>query len=570
MAWEILASIFDAASAQLETQGWKRTAVNAAKNKLDAAFAEFDREEREAKEAEAAALKEREEYEEAQREMEKERAEAEEAERIAQKEREEAEEAERVALKEREEAEEAERIARKELEEAEEAERIHLKELQEAEEAEAEAISLQLAADAAEELAKEAEYRAEKAIMKDKALEDAYKLRLAADDAHEAARLGWIRAKKERSEADAAMEVAIKERAEADEAARIAEKERLEAEEAERIAEKERREAEEAIAAADKERREYEEAMVRMQKEKEEFEEAQRVAEKERAEAEEAKKKAEERHDLLMISESITHSAAARDIVKRTIQIIPDDHPTLRKAVEAVGLRQNVGGPRARIKVKAGRHPVSEEEDEEDGGELEISYPIDILGDEGAALFGSLILEEGGTGVVDNLQIENDVGTAVWALGGNWRITNCSILCGMSSRQSLLCAGTSTVNVSECTLGGESPSRPARSGVALQARATVNMSLCQISHCSLSAASLQHESQLILHGVEFRDSPAAFASLSAEECNLGVHNSILRCEKVWASGERPGVIDDTSNKVQFYTSTPQGSVVPDGRLFAQP
>ena len=76
-----------------------------------------------------------------------------------------------------------------------------------------------------------------------------HRLRLAADDAHEAARLGWIRAKKERAEADAALEVALKERAEAEEAARIAEKERLEAEEAERIAEKERREAEEAIAA---------------------------------------------------------------------------------------------------------------------------------------------------------------------------------------------------------------------------------------------------------------------------------------------------------------------------------
>lgn len=75
LAWETLDDVFEAACAQLERQGWKRTVLDQRRIELEEAEAALSKEEQEAIEAEFAAAKEREEYEQAVILMEKVRAE---------------------------------------------------------------------------------------------------------------------------------------------------------------------------------------------------------------------------------------------------------------------------------------------------------------------------------------------------------------------------------------------------------------------------------------------------------------------------------------------------------------
>lgn len=553
-AWETVDIIFELACSTLESQGWKQTAIGAAKRQADDAFNDFSREEREALKAEADARREREEYEEALRVLEKEREEMEAAEREAEREQQEADEAEQLALKEREEAEEAERMAVQEVLEAEEAEEAFDKEREEAEEAEKEAARLELAADIARQAAEEAELLSQRAILKDKALAEAARLRDEADFAQERAAAARATAQKERAEADAALAVAQKERAEAEAAILAAEKERLEAEEAERRAAKERREAREARREAERERREYEEALRAMEKERAEAEEAQRRAEKERAEAVEARSKYEERQALFHISECIAVSKTANHLVQRTIQLIPDDHATLQSALEML---LSAGDGSGRILVRAGRHHVSSEDED---GEVQVEGAVEIEGEDGAVLVGSIILGSGSSGRIHNIHVDNQYGTALWALGGSWKLDRCQALCGSSSKPAMLCAGDAVIHAQFCVFGGLGGKQESRTAVSAQTRARVELEECHLRSAAHSSLALHHSASLSLASSSLSKAPHALCAKDGTAASLTIQNSSIACDQVWEGSNRPGQVVDFGNRVLFYTSPAGGTL----------
>jgi hypothetical protein len=298
---------------------------------------------------------------------------------------------------------------------------------------------------------------------------------------------------RERAEAKSAYGIALRERQEADEAVRKAEKERLEAEAAEEDARRERAEADAAMAVAAKERAEYEEAKREMEREKAEYEEAQRVAEKERREAIEARKRMEERKALFQIAECILSSHAARDVANRAIQIVPDDHASLEEAVEQARSEWKEGATGgARILIRRGRHPVCH--DDEDGGELEIGsegMPLEIMGQEGACLHGTVLFGRGG-GTMEGVRIESGDGPALWVSAGKWSVSKCVLVAHRSYSTALLCSSSGVIELASCRVGGGGPLEAsmdgggvARHAVAVQGRAKATLRYCQLQVCRL-------------------------------------------------------------------------------------
>jgi len=366
----------------------------------------------------------------------------------------------------------------------------------------------------------------------------------------------------------------------------FSEKERREAEEAEENARRERAEADAAIAAAAKEQAEYEEAQREMEREKREYEEARRIAEKERAEAVEARKRMEERKALFSIAECILSSHAARDVANRAMQIVPDDHPTLQEAVEQAHSEWKEGASGgARILVRGGRHSCHKEDQD---GEVEIGaegMALEILGEEGACLSGTLILGKGG-GKIEGLRFESSAGPALWVSSGKWTVERCRILALRSYATAVFCAGTGVLNMSGCQLGGENPHQRghggsarggggrdvARHAIGIQGRSSATLNHCELRQCGTSLVSMQHHALLSLHHCSLSHAPAALqyrvqgGDERANQVRLTLHTSAVDCTRVWFDDARPTHVDDRENAVVFFTSSAQGKLVPDFSL----
>jgi hypothetical protein len=484
---------------------------------------------------------------------------------------------EEQAAQELREAEEAEAAFAKEEAEAAAAEEDFERELQEAEEAEELARQMWKAAEVAEQAAVRAMQRVERAILKDEAFADFERAELAALKAKEAAEEQQKRAEKERREAEEAHAVAIRERREAEEARLVAQKERREAEEHAALVAQRRAEAEAAAARAAVERLEYEAALAAMEKEKKEYEEAQRVAEKERREAVQAQRRRDEQSALHSCSVSIAQSCVARTAMKLAIQVVPDDHPSLEDALAAVRSAAVHSREPARIWIRAGRHPVARpfrlrgygladenRNDDEEG--VDVDAPVDILGEEGAVLTGSVGLAHGGGGILRDVAIESSAAPAVWATGGEWSLVNCHVHC-TGAADALLCGGEARLSADTCRIGGaaedfrEQPSteiilasfmglaerstnlntRGARRTlprccVAVQGKGVCNLTGCRLRGAFSAIASLQQSGSLKMTYCEASGAPAAFTISSASPAaSLALFHSNLRTPHVSVS-----------------------------------
>jgi hypothetical protein len=389
----------------------------------------------------------------------------------------------------------------------------------------------------------------------------------------------------------------------------LSEKERLEAEEAEENARREEAEADAAEEAAAKELAEYEAAHREMEREQREYEEAQRVAEKERREAVEARKRMEERKALFQIAQCILSSHAARDVANRAMQvsfprplplfllpckkiyahlpllhqIVPDDHPTLAEAIEQAHSEWKEGATGgARILVRAGRHSCHKDDPE---GEVQVGdegMSLEILGEEGACLCGTLILSRGG-GRLEGLRLESSAGPALWLSSGKWAVDRCRVLALRSYSPAVLCAGNSVLHLTGCQLGGENPHQHpqvggsgggsgrdvARHAIGVQGRSSTTLRECQLRQCGTSLVSMQHQALITLYNCSLSHAPAALQyraqgeDARANAVRLTLHKSKVDCPRVWFDECRPARVDDRENAIVFFTSSAQGKLVPD-------
>ena len=358
-----------------------------------------------------------------------------------------------------------------------------------------------------------------------------------------------------------------------------AEKERQEAEEAEDRARKERAEANEAMAIAAKERAEYEAAKREMEREKAEYEEAQRVAQKERREAVVARQRMEERKALHSVAECILASHAARDVANRAIQIVPDDHATLEEAIEQAHSEWREGATGgARILVRRGRHALCIDDDE---GELEVGgegMRLEIIGEEGACVRGTLVLERGG-GTIEGVHVESATGSCVWLSDGAWKLSKCALVAKRCYSTALLASGAGSIELRACQLGGSGVmdaaqtdaggSSVARHAVCAQGRARVRVESCELRHCDVSAVCLQHHSQVAMHSCRITLSAAALqyrVNAREDSVRLTLHDSLVDCSRVWHDDARPFAVEDCRNTIVFFTSSAQGRRVEDFSL----
>lgn len=619
--WETIEDIWEAACTELESRGWETFAVIAARKAAEEAEASMNKEEDEARAAEDSARKEHEEYLEAQRSMDKERLEAEEAEQHSAEAQRRLKEQDARASLELREAEEAEADFAKEEAEAVAAEEDFERELREAEEAEELAKQMWKLVSEAEKFAIRAMKRVERAILKDEAFADFEKAEQAAIQAKIDAEVQQKKANKERAEAEAAHAVAIRERREADEARVIAEKERREATEHAELLAQERATAKAAAEAALKERLEYEEAKRVMDKEKAEFDAAQLIADKERKEADEARRRRDEQASLLLVSKALARSSDATAIMKIAWQAIPDDHATLEDALNAIRKSTQHAGEPARIWIRAGRHPVAPpprrhrgdgwgglhadidddadgRDDDADTEECEVDVRVDVMGDEGAVLVGSVNLAASGGGALRNLRIESRSGPGVWATGGEWSLVNCHVSCTGGGHDALLCGGEARLGAEACSFGGaelggggeqdmilgtmglskrtlkprtgKGGSVNPRCSVAVQGKGSVELTGCRLWGGTQSAVSIQQSGNLKMTYCEVGGAAIAFSShLASPAAGLGVFHCTLRTPNIWAGIERPGSVEDSANRVQFFTSRNAGTPIGDGALSLQ-
>ncbi|EKX49542.1 hypothetical protein GUITHDRAFT_135755 [Guillardia theta CCMP2712] len=470
-----------------------------------------------------------------------------------------------------------------ELREAEEAAVDYQKELQEAKDAEEflrvkkkekqnlkrSLASLQRLANEAEVAANEAEVRSAADDNNDSLKKESDRLRIQAIIARNRETLALEALQEAEKEVQAAELIAIKERLEADEAQRRAEKELREAEEAKLRAIKERQEADEARARYEKERREYEEAYTNMLREQQEFEEAKIKAEKERREAEAAKRQMETAMVLMTSQQCVSKSLEAQRLVSRGLKIIPDDYKTLEVLPpttippNAAQGRDSELPDRRRRGWDAGGfcperstrgfppHPVSDDhkvfiewretptrrkwrsrmaasEDWADphsaqsgGADLRGGWgrprglpdPVRKVGTEADKVMTTWAGE--GSGTIENVRVGSSNCSTIFVGGGEWGISRCSL-------------------VVHTTISGLNEDRQARTGVLTHDNSEARLSDCVVCFCSSSALSLSDASAMRLERCRVHDSKSLIDRDRRgrnQTCELELRNCHVDCEK---------------------------------------
>jgi hypothetical protein len=232
--------------------------------------------------------------------------------------------------------------------------------------------------------------------------------------------------------------------------------------------------------------------------------------------------------------------------------------------------------------VRAGRHNCHKDDPE---GEVEVGdegMALEIMGEEGACLHGTLILCRGG-GRLQGLRLESSAGPALLVSSGKWAVERCRVLSLRSYSTAVLCAGTSELHLSGCQLGGENPHQHplvdggrggggrdvARHAISVQGRSSATLRECQLRQCGTSLVSMQHQALLSLYNCSLSHAPAALQyraqgeDARANAVRLTFHKSKVDCPRVWFDICRPPLVDDRENAIVFFTSSAQGKLVGD-------
>lgn len=215
----------------------------------------------------------------------------------------------------------------------------------------------------------------------------------------------------------------------------------------------------------------------------------------------------------------------------------------------------------------------------DDDGELEIGgegMPLEITGELGACVRGTLVLERGG-GTIQGLRVESATGSCVWLSAGTWSLSSCVLVAQRCYSTALLCSGAGSIALRGCRLGGcgaldtagTGGSLVARHAVSAQGRARATLEHCDLEHCDASAVCLQHQSQVALHQCRITLSGAALqyrVNANSDSVRLTLHDSLVDCARVWLDASRPRAVEDKRNTIVFFTSAAEGRRVEDFSL----
>jgi len=247
-------------------------------------------------------------------------------------------------------------------------------------------------------------------------------------------------------------------------------------------------------------------------------------------------------HDLLLA------------IMRHVTLIVPDDTPTL-----AAALRR--AAPWQRVLIRHGEHLVDGRTDGAPGSSLlRVARPVDLCGEDGTVLHGTLILDRSCPGgAVRNLRIDDGGDCCVRCEGGCWEMSHVRLRCSHGS--ALLVSGPSRVTLEGCVLGGEGDAEQGQTvmlsayGSVQEARlhkracfaivakgdARIEASRCTLRECSEAAVLLANASLVSLAGCLLTECAAAF--LAGE--GLGKSLRVSGCHvdatarRLWADADRP-------------------------------
>eukprot|EP00908_Phaeocystis_cordata_P014940 Transcript_26047.p2 GENE.Transcript_26047~~Transcript_26047.p2 ORF type:complete len:210 (+),score=31.28 Transcript_26047:264-893(+) len=153
---------------------------------------------------------------------------------------------------------------------------------------------------------------------------------------------------------------------------------------------------------------------------------------------------------------SIQRVAASRDlmlaIMRHVPLVVPDDVPTLEAALR-------IAAPWQRVVLRGGEHlAASRSQGDPGGSQARLCAPVELCGEEGAVLRGTLVLDAGcAGGSIHDCCLEDTGDCCLRCEGGTWELSRLRLRCAHGA--ALLACGGADVELHECVLGGESQVR---------------------------------------------------------------------------------------------------------------
>ena len=206
-------------------------------------------------------------------------------------------------------------------------------------------------------------------------------------------------------------------------------------------------------------------------------------------------------------ADSLQRVAASRDLLLAIMRHIPlvvghgpeDDMPTLNAALR-------IAMPWQRVVLRRGEHLAGSCTLGEPGGsQARLSVPIELCGEEGAVLRGTLVLEAGcAGGVIRDCCLEDTGDCCLRCEGGTWELSRLRLRCAHGA--ALLACGAADVQLFECVLGGESQEEVS-AGTQVQLSAYGSVQEAKLPKRACYAVVARDEARVVARRCELRQAP---------------------------------------------------------------
>lgn len=260
-------------------------------------------------------------------------------------------------------------------------------------------------------------------------------------------------------------------------------------------------------------------------------------------------------------AEAMQAVAASSDLliaVMRHIDVcVPDDAPTLASALRRAA-------PWQRIRLRRGQHLASAQLLGEPGSsQLRICRPVELCGEPGAVLRGTLVLEAGcAGGSLRDLRLEDGGDCCLRCEGGSWRLARLRLRCAHGS--ALFACGSSRLSLESCVLGGEGE-EDVRAAVTLSAYgsvqevgllkracfaivakddADVSATGCALRQCSEAAVLVANRARALLDGCTIGGCTAALLAGQGRGRALELSGCVVEgsTQRLWFDADRPKAV----------------------------
>lgn len=228
--------------------------------------------------------------------------------------------------------------------------------------------------------------------------------------------------------------------------------------------------------------------------------------------------------------------------------VVPDDVGSLAAAVRRAA-------PWQRVTLRAGEHLVDARDSGAPGSsQLRIHSPVEIVGEPGAILHGTLVLDAACPGgSLRDVRVDDGGDCCVRCEGGSWELSRVRLRCSHGS--ALLCSGSARVTLRECVLGGEADDEipqhvmlsaygsvqehglHKRACYAVVAKDRAHVVACHgvLRECSEAAVLVAAQALVRLEACTLAACPAAFFSGQGLGRCMELHRCVLASsvQKVW-------------------------------------